>query len=1155
MTTLALAHNLQFQDLYRQSGLQKVDNHFLDHLEKYNVNLKQQLEKARANAVNMSRLDQANLMLALAPEVESFIGDLFGITKELDELTNRHRELPALYSCKHLFVQRRVSRAHTAEEAMTFDGPAMEKQLTTLFGGKFDQLIFSQNVMAWLDNTDNHHEDLALASSYAAWALYHPQGQERHKTDLLFRLNKHIDPHELVATDTVQKCGVDMKQMPENGDHFNRNGFTLTDKGDDLVSALDEAAYCIICHHRGRDSCSHGVHDKKTGAYSKNLLNITLEGCPLEERISEMHEAKKEGFPLTALAIIIVDNPMVAATGHRICNDCMKACIFQKQEPVNIPQAETRTLKDVLELPWGFEIYSLLSRWNPLNFAHYLPREETGYKVLVVGSGPAGFSLSHYLMNEGHKVTAIDGLKIEPLEPEISGVGVRGENVPFKPIHQISELQEDLDERSQAGFGGVAEYGITVRWDKNFLKIIRLLLERREQFDLFGGVRFGSTITAESAYEMGFDHIALCMGAGKPTFLNIPNGLARGVRQASDFLMALQLTGAAKKDSIANLQLRLPAVIIGGGLTAIDTATEALAYYVRQVEKFLARYEVLVEQNGEEAVHAPWKEEEAMIANDFINHGRAIKAERDAAEKEGREPHFIDLLNEWGGATLAYRRKMTGAPSYQLNHEEIEKAFEQGIQFAELLSPTAIEVDEFGHTSAIKLERQSIGDDGRPKPTGEEVTLPARAVLIAAGTQPNTVLAREHPGFAELDGKYFQAFSEEGDKVTPEWSAKPKTPTMLIKHNEDGRTMSYFGDLHPSYAGNVVKAIASAKQGYPVIDRMLKRLKPAKDMGVSQLNEGLRAFVKEVKLLSHNVVEIVIHAPLAAKSFKPGQFFRLQDYEVDAPHIDGTTLAMEGIALTGALVEPEKGLVSTIVLEMGGSSSLVRDLKPGQRVVLMGPTGAPTETPGGETVLLAGGGLGNAVLLDINVALKKAGSKVLYFAAYKGLEDRFHIDLIESASDVVVWCCDTAPGFTPNRPQDKAFVGNIVQAMQAYGEGKLGDIDIPLGDVDRMIVIGSDMMMRAVGESRHGVLKGYFKEDHVAIASVNSPMQCMMKEICAQCLQPQKDPKTGEESVVFTCFNQDQPIDRIVFPALRQRLCQNAVHEKLTAQWIAHCKG
>ncbi|MEK9721432.1 MAG: FAD-dependent oxidoreductase, partial [Quisquiliibacterium sp.] len=276
----------------------------------------------------------------------------------------------------------------------------------------------------------------------------------------------------------------------------------------------------------------------------------------------------------------------------------MKACIYQKQTPVDIPQAETRTLKDVLELPWGFEIYSLLTRWNPLNLRRAVPAPRSGYKVLVAGMGPAGFTLAHHLLNEGHAVVGIDGLKIEPLATELSGVDLRGEHRKFEPIEDIKALVESLDDRIMAGFGGVAEYGITVRWDKNFLKVIRLLLERREHFALYGGVRLGSTLGVDDAFALGFDHIALAIGAGKPTTLDIPNGLARGVRTASDFLMALQLTGAAKTDSIANMQLRLPVVVIGGGLTAVDTATESLAYYVVQGEKFLARDETLVANEG-----------------------------------------------------------------------------------------------------------------------------------------------------------------------------------------------------------------------------------------------------------------------------------------------------------------------------------------------------------------------------------------------------------------------------------------------------------------------------------------------------------------------------------------------------------------------------
>jgi hypothetical protein len=89
-----------------------------------------------------------------------------------------------------------------------------------------------------------------------------------------------------------------------------------------------------------------------------------------------------------------------------------------------------------------------------------------------------------------------------------------------------------------------------------------------------------------------------------------------------------------------------------------------------------------------------------------------------------------------------------------------------------------------------------------------------------------------------------------------------------------------------------------------------------------------------------------------------------------------------------------------------------------------------------------------------------------------------------------------------------------------------------------------------VGVARHGVLGPFLKPGHSAIGSINSPMQCMMKEVCAQCLQPQIDPVTGARTVVFSCFNQDQVLDRVDFPALHERLGQNGTQEKLTAQWI-----
>ena len=138
-----------------------------------------------------------------------------------------------------------------------------------------------------------------------------------------------------------------------------------------------------------------------------------------------------------------------------------------------------------------------------------------------------------------------------------------------------------------------------MRWDKNFLTLLHLTLARRRGLRMYGGVRFGGTMPIDEAWQYGFDHVAIAAGAGRPTIIDMKNNLIRGIRKASDFLMALQLTGAFKREALPNLQVRLPAVVIGGGLTAIDTATELMAYYPVQVEKILAQHEAMVAALGE----------------------------------------------------------------------------------------------------------------------------------------------------------------------------------------------------------------------------------------------------------------------------------------------------------------------------------------------------------------------------------------------------------------------------------------------------------------------------------------------------------------------------------------------------------------------------
>jgi NADPH-dependent glutamate synthase beta subunit-like oxidoreductase/NAD(P)H-flavin reductase len=1145
--SLSLAFGLRFDDLYRRDGLVRLDACFVEFLKGRNAGLHNRLMAGRATPEGLAGKDYSDLIVELAVELEDFIAVLFGIAGDVDRLRSRHDALAPLYAVKRLFVQRRAAKKYTPEQAAAFDGQALGAQLETVIGGALTELRFAERVEVWMKAEAEHAAALDLAARYAAWATHTPQGQRRHRDGVLFKLPRKIDPLQLVPVETEVVDGIAMLKLPASH-RRPRDGFALTDPGTDLAGALDHANYCIWCHNQGKDSCAKGLREK-SGEFKKSAFGVVLAGCPLEEKISEMNLVEAGGHTVGALAIVVLDNPMCAATGHRICNDCMKACIYQKQEPVDIPQVETRVLKEVLALPWGFEVYGLLTRWNPLDLRRPVPKAPTGRKVLVVGLGPAGFTLAHHLINDGHTVVAVDGLKIEPLDPGISGVAVSGARSPFRPIRDVAELREPLDARVMAGFGGVAEYGITVRWDKNFLKLIRLLLERRGDFAMFGGVRFGGTLTIDGAFALGFDHIAFCAGAGRPTIVTMKNGLAAGVRQASDFLMALQLTGAAKADSLANLQVRLPVVIIGGGLTAIDTATEALAYYPLQVEKFLSRYETLIAERGEAAVRADWNAQEAETASEFMQHAREIRAERALAAREGRKPQLVELMRRWGGATIVYRRRLIDAPSYTLNHEEVGKALEEGIAFAERLTPQEVLLDDFGCARALRLS-ETQADASTPT---RDVVLPARTILVAAGTQPNTVLAREEPQHVRIDGKYFQAVDENGCKVSPEGVTKPSAAHVLMSVDAEGRAISFFGDLHPSFAGNVVKAMASAKQGYPVVSRVLARQPPSQVSPaalIARLNEELRASVREVHRLTPSIVEVVVRAPMAARAFAPGQFYRLQNYERLSRDADGTRLAKEGLALTGAAVDRERGLLSTIVLEMGGSSDLCAQLAPGEPVVLMGPTGHPTETPSGETVLLIGGGLGNAVLFSIGQALRSNGSRVLYFAGYKRAIDRYKVDEIERAADAIVWCCDEPPGFGAERAQDKAFVGNIVAALDAYGSGALGPTSIPLGEVDRVVAIGSDGMMAAVSRARQGMLAQHLKPGHKAIASINSPMQCMMKEICAQCLQVHRDPASGVESVVFSCFNQDQDLDRVDFENLRARLNQNGVQEKLTRLWI-----
>ena len=273
-----------------------------------------------------------------------------------------------IYTVKRLFVQRRAAKGATSEAVAKIDGPALAAKLEARMGEKLTELSYAQHVAHWLNNEAQYAGQLEDAAQYAAWATHSAAGRKLHGGGVLFKVPHRLDMNHLVPVRTIVRDGVTMLHLPEEH-HRHREGFGLTDAGMDMIGALDQANYCIWCHNQGKDSCSHGPERQEDRRVPEHAIRRNPRRLPA--RRENLRDEFGEGARqlIGAMAIATIDNPMCAGTGHRICNDCMKACIYQKQEPVDIPQVETRTLKDVLALPWGFEIYSLLTRWNPLESA------------------------------------------------------------------------------------------------------------------------------------------------------------------------------------------------------------------------------------------------------------------------------------------------------------------------------------------------------------------------------------------------------------------------------------------------------------------------------------------------------------------------------------------------------------------------------------------------------------------------------------------------------------------------------------------------------------------------------------------------------------------------------------------------------------------
>ncbi|MBV53327.1 MAG: pyridine nucleotide-disulfide oxidoreductase [Coxiellaceae bacterium] len=1125
---------LSMEALHSISGVVALDGQFLSYLQEVHPSLHDQLVEYRLIADDSSKASSYFLM-DIAKHVEDFLAHVFDIHTPLAGL-NRISEQEALVAAfKKHFVLREAKREIKRKDSIdSFEilNQWLEDQLPDYADR---ELAIARWAMSLLEDKVANENAITRLTDWCIASMFTEVGQQAVRHYVAFKIPKKLNFDNLVGEQPVQGDPWGRQQADPNT-FRQRDGFELTDQRMTSRDVYNQIQYCVYCHKNDGDFCSTGFPVKKKDpslGYKLSPAGDILTGCPLEERISEMHLLKRDGFSLAALAMVMRDNPMCAATGHRICNDCMKACIYQRQEPVNIPEIETRVLTDILDLPWGVEIYDLLTRWNPLRQRQYCAKPYNGKKVAVMGMGPAGFSLSHHLLMEGCAVVGFDGLKIEPIDREQC----------LRPIKNFSSITESLADRVMAGFGGVAEYGITVRWDKNFLKLILISLIRREYFQVFGCVRFGGTLTVDDVWQLGFDHLALAVGAGLPKELIIPNSLAPGMRSANDFLMSLQLTGAAKQHSLAQLQVRLPAVVIGGGLTGVDTATEVQAYYFVQLEKVARRYQECINDQGEVAFRKHFTAEDLVILDESLQHFEQWQTAETIAREKGITCDRVTLLREWGGVTIVYRRTMQESPAYQRNHEELTKALEEGLFYAEGLEPTAVILDDVGHCESLRCTWRVMNESGDWMSTDEQQLLPARSIFVATGAKPNVAYEFEHRGTFARERFEYQRFND----IDRQLVAATETPHVkavdfgpFTSYQEHDRRVSFLGDTHSVFHGSVVKAIASAQKIYPHILSHLEIKDDVLDEDDYQdfsdhMQYQFSATVVSSTVIADDLIELTILAPRAARCFTPGQFYRLQNFETLAPMQGDTLLQMEALALMAIPVEEQPDQLRFLIERKSVNAVLACLLQPNDPIALMGPSGVKHQLPKTpSTVAVIGGLMGLCYVLSSAKAYQQAGHAVVYVGklpqAWQAVASTYLSSLISDWS---------------------LTEGGTLEAIDAY-ESQAKRRTVSLSLAKQVFVFGDGDDLRSINIYRHQK-HSVFHAEAQWVASVYGPMQCMLKGVCAQCLQWQIDPETGQRSkAVYACSWHHQPMDIIDLEHLDERSVQHRMQHTLMTQWLKY---
>jgi glutamate synthase (NADPH/NADH) small chain len=324
----------------------------------------------------------------------------------------------------------------------------------------------------------------------------------------------------------AQRLALPRTKMSEQPPAERVRNFSEVPFGYDQEQAIAEADRCLLCK---KPKC--------------------VDGCPVGIDIPLFIRHIREGSFLDAAKVLRSANSLPAVCG-RVCpqaDQCEALCVEgAKHEPVAIGNLER-----------------FVADWETLNDAIPIPEipPPTGYRVAIVGSGPAGLTCAGDLAKFGHDVTV------------------------FEALHRPS---------------GVLAYGIPE------FRLPRKVTASEIEYIKHLGVKFvfdmvvGVTVTVDELFEQGFHAIFIGTGAGLPRMMGVPGENLVGVYSANEFLTRVNLLGAsAFPENDTPIRRARHTVVVGGGNTAMDGARVSLRVsgskvtlaYRRSMEEIPARKE------------------------------------------------------------------------------------------------------------------------------------------------------------------------------------------------------------------------------------------------------------------------------------------------------------------------------------------------------------------------------------------------------------------------------------------------------------------------------------------------------------------------------------------------------------------------------------